>query len=387
MRKLLIWILTLCLLLPAALAFAEEEEEEFSLTETLRIEEEIDLDGDEEEAAAGPAQTSIYEADGSVLLTMTFTGDFTIGRSTGTDRFDYFGDELKNHTDVNFTMENIRDILLADDLTVVNFEGTLTNSKYIPSSKKKNHFLFSAPPEWVSVLPDNGIEAATLENNHVMDHGEEAFSETQDTLRNAGVACSTTADPAVCNVKGVNVCILAYHCIDRYDKPIDGYNTLYAKVDADIRAAKAKYDIVIAAFHWGNEKEYKPTDRQLKMGRLAVDAGADLVIGHHPHRIQPIECYKGVYICYSLGNFCFAGHRKPDDMTSFLFQTRFRVRDGILTNEGFRIIPIRISSRKDRNDFIPTPLTDPVTVESVLSTLKSNGRKLKYAVENYPLSW
>ncbi|MBR0216873.1 MAG: CapA family protein, partial [Clostridia bacterium] len=92
-------------------------------------------------------------------------------------------------------------------------------------------------------------------------------------------------------------------------------------------------------------------------------------------------------ICYSLGNFCFAGNSKPSDMLSYVFQTRFRVRDGEISNEGFRIIPIRISSRKDRNDFIPTPLTDTTTIDSLLSTLKSNGRKLNYAVESYPLEW
>ena len=128
------------------------------------------------------------------------------------------------------------------------------------------------------------------------------------------------------------------------------------------------------------------------MGRLAVDSGADLVLGHHSHRIQPIEQYKGVYICYSLGNFCFAGNSKPSDMTSYLFQTRFRVREGEngqeITNEGFIIIPIRISSRTDKNDFIPTVLTKESTIDSILNTLKENGRKhCDYAVSEYPLAW
>ena len=385
MRKLLIWILALCLLLPTALA--EDEEEEFSLTDVLRVEEEIDLDEEEDDPAAVPAGKPVYEEDGSILLTMTFTGDFTIGRNAKTKK-DIFNDELKAHGgDVNFTMANIRDILLEDDMTLVNFEGTLTNSTYIPANKKNNSFLFSAPPEYVSVLSDNGVECVSLENNHVMDHGEEAYQDTKNALSNAGIVYSNSTEMGVYSVKGIDVCMLSYLCIDRYDKPVDGYANLYAKVEADIRAAKARYPLVIVSFPWGNEKDYVPTKNQIKMGRLAVDAGADLVVGHHSHRMNPIECYKGVYICYSLGNFCFAGNNKPDDMTSIIFQTRFRVRDGLISNEGFRVIPIRISSRKDRNDFIPTPLTDTTSVESVLSTLKSNGRKLKYAVESYPLSW
>ena len=118
-----------------------------------------------------------------------------------------------------------------------------------------------------------------------------------------------------------------------------------------------------------------------------MDSGADLVLGHHSHRLNPIEYYNGVYICYSLGNFCFSGNTKPSDMSSFMLQTRFRIKDGLVSNAGFRIIPIRISSRTDYNDFIPTVLTKDTAIDSVLTTLKANGRKLDYAVEEYPLEW
>ena len=168
--------------------------------------------------------------------------------------------------------------------------------------------------------------------------------------------------------------------------------SLLVTVFAVVMGAKALYPIVVVNFHWGNELMYYPTDNQIKMGRLAVDSGADLVLGHHSHRIQPIEQYKGVYICYSLGNYCFAGNSKPSDMTSYLFQTRFRVRQGEagqeITNEGFIIIPIRISSRADKNDFIPTVLTKESTIDGILNTLKENGRKhCDYAVDEYPLAW
>lgn len=322
----------------------------------------------------------IYEADGSVLITLTATGDFTIGGDSRKSA-DIFEDELKKQGgDINFTMRNVRDILLDDDLTIVNFEGTLTDSTYVPANKRENQFLFSAPPSYVSMLSDNGVEAVSLENNRIMDHGEEAYVDTQNALDGAGIAWSNSTTLGVIEVKGVQIAMLSYLCIDRYE-------SLWNKVPEDIAAAKAQYPIVIVSFHWGNEKDYAPTNNQIKMGRLAVDAGADLVLGHHSHRLNPIEQYKGVYICYSLGNFCFSGNNKPADMTSFMFQTRFRVRDGEVSNEGFRIIPIRISSTKEYNDFAPTPLTDDTSIDSVLTTLKTNGRKLDYAVEEYPLDW
>ena len=327
-----------------------------------------------------------YQDDGSVIVTISATGDVTIGGDTRKKSKSIFDKQLEQEpSGLAFPMENVADVFAEDDMTLVNFEGTLTESTYVPSSKRNNEFLFSAPPEYVNMLTENSIEAVSLENNHVMDHGEDVYIETQTHLSNAGVIWSGDGQIGVYEVKGIEIAMLSYLCIDRYDQ-------LWDKVPADIRAAKEVYPIVIVNFHWGNELMYSPTDNQVKMGRLAVDAGADLVLGHHSHRIQPIEQYKGVYICYSLGNFCFAGNSKPSDMTSYLFQTRFRIRgEGEtqeITNEGFIIIPIRISSRADKNDFIPTVLTKESTIDSILNTLKENGRKhCDYAVEEYPLAW
>lgn len=383
MRKFAALFLTVLLTL-ALPAMAEEGD--WSLEEILInadpavVNQTVTGTGKEEDGGEVAEVKSIYESDGSVLITITGTGDFTIGGDSRKSA-DIFDDELKKQGgDINFTMRNVRDILLADDLTIVNFEGTLTDSTYVPSSKKENQFLFSAPPSYVSMLSDNGVEAAALENNHIMDHGEDAYEDTKNALRDAGIVYSNSTEVGVIEVKGVEIAMLSYLCIDRYE-------SLWDKVPADIQAAKEKYPIVICNFHWGNEKDYSPTKNQIKMGRLAVDAGADLVLGHHSHRLNPIEQYKGVYICYSLGNFCFAGNSKPSDMSSFMFQTRFRVKDGVVSNEGFRIIPIRISSRTDYNDFTPTPLTKDTAIDSVLTTLKENGRKLEYAVPEYPLDW
>ncbi len=390
MRNIIALLLAgLLLLSPAAIA----EDEDYSLEDILSgADPEIVFDtfipppsGDNAEDAV-TEEVSIYEEDGSILLTITGTGDFTVGSDTRKST-NIWQNELDRHDgDIHFAMKNIRDVLLEDDLTIVNFEGTLTESTYIPSGKKNNDFLFSAPPEYVELLSENGVEAVSLENNHVMDHGEDVYIETQTHLSNAGIVWSGDGEIGVYEAKGgIQIAMLSYLCIDRYDK-------LWDVVPADIKAAKAEYPIVIVNFHWGNELYYYPTDNQMKMGRLAVDAGADLVLGHHSHRIQPIEYYNGAYICYSLGNFCFAGNTKPSDMTSYLFQTRFRIRgegeEQTVTNEGFIIIPIRISSRTDRNDFIPTLLEKESTIDGMLNTMKENGRKYcDYAVEEYPLAW
>jgi len=367
MKRLSVLLLALMLVLFCGVCAAEEDDDEELLIEEI-IEEVVE------------EKSEVLDTDGSSIITITCTGDFTIGGDSR-KRNNIFENELDaNGGDINFTMQNMRDILMDDDLTLVNFEGTLTESTYIPDNKKENQFLFSAPPSYVSMLSDNGIEAVSLENNHVMDHGEEAYIETQQVLEEAGIVWSNSEHMGVYEVKGIQIAMLSYLCIDRYEQ-------LWDKVPADIAAAKEKYPLVIVSFHWGNELDYSPTNNQIKMGRLAVDAGADLVVGHHSHRINPIEQYNGVYICYSLGNFCFSGNSKPSDMSSFVFQIRFKVKDGVCTSKGFRIIPIRISSKTSRNDFIPTPYTNGSNIDSVLTTLKTNGRKLEYAVSDYPLEW
>ncbi len=389
MHRLIALLLCLTLFLPAVRA----EEEELTMTEILSganpdvvFDTYIPMPDPDDETVIEVEATleSFYEEDGSILITITATGDFTVG---GDSRYrdSIWQDELdKQGGDPNFALRNVRDILLGDDLTIVNFEGTLTESTFVPADKRENQFLFSAPPSYVSMLTENGIEAVALENNHVLDHGQAVWDETKSHLDAAGVVWSGDGQLGVIEVKGVKIAMLSYLCIDRYSR-------LWDVVPAEIAAAKELYPIVIVSFHWGNEKEYEPTRNQIRMGRLAVDAGADLVLGHHSHRIQPIEYYNGVYICYSLGNFCFAGHSKPDDMSSFLFQTRFRIREGedgqVITNEGFRIIPIRISSRTNRNDFIPTPYDSEASREAVIKVLIKNGRNLQYAVTEYPLEW
>jgi poly-gamma-glutamate synthesis protein (capsule biosynthesis protein) len=110
----------------------------------------------------------------------------------------------------------------------------------------------------------------------------------------------------------------------------------------------------IFTFHWGIEREYKQNSTQQKVGRYAIDKGADLVVGHHSHVIQGIEEYNGKYIVYSLSNFCFGGNTNPPDKDTFVFNMSFAFEDGILSNTKAKIYPARVSSVNNRNDYKPT---------------------------------
>ena len=340
MRKLAFWMILALLCLALPFACAEEEISYGELFGDPATPTQLPSAGAQparEQMAPTPVPTATprLEGDGSVLLTITAVGDVTIGRNVQSSST-IFAKELKRQDDdINFIFRNVKDIFAQDDITIVNFEGVLAEDYSIPSKKRNNSFLFLAPTAYAQALPDNGVEIATIENNHIDDFGDDGRASTQQALADVGVTWSDEYHMAEYETQGVKVAVLSYKTFDYYD-------TLYTKVPAEVAAAKANHDLVIVAFHWGAEKDYSPNDNQVRLGRATIDAGADLVVGHHSHRINPIEYYNGKYICYSLGNFSFAGNNKPDDMSTYIFQLR---------------------------------------------VLKENGKKLEYAVESYPLKF
>lgn len=323
--------------------------------------------------------------DGSVIVTLSATGDVTIGGDTRKSGKNVFDKQLDKETSgLAFPMENVADIFAADDMTIVNFEGTLTNTK----SATSNTYSFAAPPEYVKVLTSGNIEAVSLENNHVMDHGDAGYEDTCEALDGAGIAYSGHLGSTTFTTDtGISIGMLSYQTFN------GKYDDIYASIEGDIAALRsAGCQIVIVSYHWGDEKDYVPNERQVPLGHATIDAGADLVIGHHSHRMNPIEVYNGKYICYSLGNFSFAGNTKPDDMDTYIFQQRFRVYpDGTAENAGFRIIPCSISSQEDYNDFKPTPMDSGESARVVERLLELNQEMQDTygvtAVGDYPTEW
>lgn len=326
--------------------------------------------------------------DGSVIVTVSATGDVTIGGDTRKSGKSIFDKQLaKEESGLDFPMENVREIFSQDDMTLVNFEGTLTNAK----SATKNTYSFAAPPEYVQVLTSGSVEAVSLENNHVLDHGTKGYEETCQTLADAGVAYSGHLGSSIYTTDtGVSIGMLSYQTFN------GNYPNIYDAIEGDIKALRdAGCQIVIVSYHWGEERDYVPNERQVPLGRATIDAGADLVIGHHSHRINPVEIYKGKYICYSLGNFSFAGNSRPDDMDTYIFQQRFRVYpDGTVENADMRIVPCSISSQEKVNDFKPTPMDEEGSAALVERLLELNAKFEKAfsktgvtAVQSYPTLW
>ena len=387
-------VLLVCLCAFFAPALATQDDEEEIILFPVNDDELPGLNGEtpvpgDDAAELSPAYTVSDEnllPDGSRYFIVTAIGDVTMGKSFGTSKMTLYDKELKKQNDdLAFIFRNVADIFSSDDMTLVNFECVLQeeSERKIPSKKKNNQFLFLADPVCVKALTANSVEAVALENNHIMDFGEEGRDSTIRVLQDAGIVYSNHTTMGVFEKNGIRVAMFSHQTLNQ---PFTS-EELAVMVENEIAAVRDQFDIIIESFHWGNEKDYYPTDKQVKLGRAAVDAGADLVLGHHSHRINPIEYYNGKYIVYSLGNGSFAGNNKPSDMSTFIFQERFRVKDGEIISSSFRIVPARISSRTDYNNFILTPYDKQQNIDTVINTLKTNGRKLKYAVEEYPLEW
>lgn len=159
-------------------------------------------------------------------------------------------------------------------------------------------------------------------------------------------------ETAVMDIKGIKVGMVGiYELYDHLDREQQLKDNI-AKVQAD------GAQLIVVIFHWGNETETVPDSNQTTLGRMAIDLGADLVCGHHPHVLQGIETYKGKNIVYSLGNFCFGGNSSPSDMDTMIYQQTFTIdADGVKNDNVTNIIPCSISSAAydGYNNYQPTP--------------------------------
>lgn len=299
-------------------------------------------------------------APSDVTLVITAAGDCTLGSDEGQSRELAFNTLYREiGSDPDYFLANVRDIFQKDDLTLVNLETTLSDRGSRTPDKK---WCFRGLPEYIRILSGSGVEAATFSNNHKKDYGESSYLDTVAALQEAGIARAEEDTVALLEIRGVKVGILSIQAAFRggnteadYEYPDTDYLKQLTRRYTDSLKEKGAA-LILACFHWGFENTDYISPQQKALGHYAVDCGADLVIGTHPHVLQGIECYRGCYILYSLGNFCYGGHTNPSDKDTVLWQQSFHFENGTLIgSESARAIPCFISSVSSRNDYRPTP--------------------------------
>lgn len=270
-------------------------------------------------------------------------GDVMLGDSPACFGFGV-GSKIKENGPY-FPFDNIRDVLADSDILFGNLETVL-------SHKKRNRWLLPrlymrGDPGDIPALRDCSFKVMSISNNHMMQHGTEAFHDTVKRLESNSIypigmksELPFHSKPFITKINDIKIGFLSYSLRPEEYRPKEVLYCLGEEEDIndDIHKLKKDVDFVIISIHWGDEYIKKPSPSQIAMARRIIDEGANIILGHHPHVLQGIESYKDGLIAYSLGNFVF-DMWMPETRKSIILQIHLD-KTGIV---GFNVIPIRIN--------------------------------------------
>ncbi len=312
---------------------------------------------DEAKATFEPASTYVRE---NAVIKLSFLGDVALGQDHRFKHYDSFDHMFeKKDGDYAYFFSGVLDLLEQDDLTIANLETTLSNeTETAEKYDYGNNYWFNGKPEYARILKAGSVEIANLANNHSYDYGQKGYDATQQALTDAGIEYFGYTEALYKEINGIQIGMAGFNQLGEYEQGLD-MDVFKVEVESFIKKLRGECDLVIANFHWGKEYKYKHEELQKELAYIAIDSGADLVIGHHPHVLQSIEQYKGKYIAYSLGNFCFGGRKTPDDYDTAIFQQTFVFdSDNVLQPiEEPDIIPCSVSSVSGINNYRPMVAT------------------------------
>lgn len=286
-------------------------------------------------------QPLIRKESSSNQITLFFVGDIMLDRGV-----EYMVEKYGNRN-FKFPFLKIGDYLQQADILFGNLEGPISDK----GIKVGSIYSFRNNPKAIVGLTYAGFDILSIANNHIFDYGREAMEDTFLRLKEVeidyvggGFSETEAYSPVIKEIKGIKIAYLAYMNLGlKYwaaKENQSGIAWLDDKIVKNIKIAKEKANIVIVSMHFGEEYQPKPTLEQKYFAHLAIDSGADLVIGHHPHVIQPIEKYKEGYIAYSLGNFVFDQGFSKETMQGLLLKA-------IIEDSKIKeVVPIEIKINK-----------------------------------------
>ncbi len=262
------------------------------------------------------------------------------------------------------------------DVVVGNLESAISLRGKAVENKK---FTLRAGPIAADAVREAGIRVVTLANNHSMDFGPLALQDTLGALDDdgilstgAGMNLDDARAPALLKIKGKTLAFLSYSLTFPLDffasENRPGTAPGYADfVKTDIENVRPLADIIIVSFHWGAELMTTAKDYQIELGHQAIDWGADLVLGHHPHVLQELEIYKGRLIAYSLGNFVFGSESNRTNTSMILLLT-------FLDKKLARVEAVPLDVNNYRVKYRPRILSGKAAAETLTSINTASAR-------------
>lgn len=299
----------------------------------------------------------ISSAKRSFTITLSFAGDTILANDYNLPNAPMRYNDYAEKNPPSYFFEKVKPIFESDDFTLVNLENVFTDKEL--TERPKNHspaFWFRSKCKNVDVLKSGSVEGASICNNHIYDYGEEGYNDTLNTVKNAGLECGTENDTIYFEKNGFKVAIIC--------------STLWGSWESDkiinrLKESQNNSDYQVVFFHGGTERLHSPEEWKKSAARSFVDNGADLVVGGHPHVLQPREIYNGTEIIYSIGNFCFGANRQPENRT-IIYQMQLTVSSDLnLIKATSNIIPCYVY-RGEYNNYQPSIVEDEVTKNKIL---------------------
>lgn len=290
-------------------------------------------------------------------VTISFTGDNMLASYKNQTTAGSFN-EYAEQREPTYFLEKVRPIFEADDFTIVNLENVFTDRKL--QAVSKNHdpaYWYCSKTSNVNILTSSSVEGVSIANNHTFDYGQQGYNDTVQTLNDANLPYGFNEHIMYFEKNGFTIAVICHG--------------LWGEWQADdiikyINKAEMESDYQIVFYHGGKEKVHEPDKWRVRASRKLVDAGADLVIGNHPHVLQPREFYNGAEILYSMGNFCYGGSRAPENRT-IIYQMMLTVgENNQIVSAISSIIPCYVYTA-ERNNYQPAPIENQEEIDKVLA--------------------
>ncbi len=321
-----------------------------------------DIPGNDDILSGDALRQRIAKVDGPKLSFLA-GGDVMLGGRTR---------EAVKEFGIDYPLAAIKPLLQQSPIVMANLEGPFAKN----AKRLERQFSYRVKPALAAALPGAGVNVVTLANNHLVDCDRDGVIETLDTLRQVGVVAVGAGPnqrgahtPVIMDAHGRRVGLLAYYwnrrCAATSKLPGGAMDPPEA-LEEDIRSLRAHADRIVATFHWGIPYDRTPSAENRAKARFAVDCGADVVIGHHPHVLQPFEIYRGRPIFYSLGNFAFGSGNSQAE--GCLIGIRF---DDHLTTAT--IYPLYVKNRDSRVNYQPKLLRGISARRILLRLARSSG--------------
>lgn len=297
-------------------------------------------------------------ADQTILL--TFTGDVTLGceelmRNQSESLYSFW----KNEGDKYF-FANFMEFFATDDQTVINLEGVLSDTR--KNEVKTKTYRFRGDTAMAKILKLSSIDVANMANNHAYDYGRPGYTYTQNALKDQDIAYFGEKNIHIYEKGNIRIAFLGLNTTHYYD------SRAWFRAEIPRLREEEGVDAVVFSFHVGQEYDAHRIARQEEYARAAINAGADLVIMHHPHVVQGMDVYKNRSIFYSLGNFCFGGNIRVqrtansgkfyDSLGALVVRAELTFSDeGEYLGQQMKLYPVHTSSSAPMNDYQPRFVT------------------------------